>query len=210
MNDETTNKSGLNKDKTDLGLGKLVRLACSSGASDAKMISSSDISVEDFLASLCNKDQCENYGLSMSCPPHVSGPSEFRKLQQVLKQAIAVRIVVPSAALFSDERKKIMRSLHEVVSGVERAAVETGYFDSKAFAGGSCKELFCYDHSSCRILSKGDECRYPKYARPSMSGFGINVSELMKACGWSADINTIEAVSNTDSMSWVAGLILIG
>jgi hypothetical protein len=43
-----------------------------------------------------------------------------------------------------------------------------------------------------------------------MSGFGINVSELMKTCGWSSDINVRKADSSADSMSWVAGLILIG
>jgi predicted metal-binding protein len=103
-----------------------------------------------------------------------------------------------------------MRLLHEVVAAIEQAAVGMGYHHSKAFAGGSCKKIFCRDHSGCRIVSEDGECRYPQYARPSMSGFGINVSALMKVCGWPADINAREAESSPDSMSWVAGLIMVG
>ena len=208
--DEKKSESGLKKAETDLNLKELVRLACSLGVSDAKIISSGDIMVEDHLASLCKEPQCENYGLSPSCPPHVSGPSGFRKLQKSIKHAIVVRIVVPSAALFSDERWGIMRLLHEIVGAVELAAVGMGCSDSKAFAGGSCKKIFCHDHEGCRRLSEDGECRHPQYARPSMSGFGINVSELMKVCGWPADINTREPRSGADSMSWVAGLVMVG
>jgi hypothetical protein len=43
-----------------------------------------------------------------------------------------------------------------------------------------------------------------------MSGFGINVSELMKACGWPGNIKTSQAEAAADPMSWVAGLILVG
>lgn len=163
--------------------------------------------METALADLCNESQCENYGLSPSCPPHVSGPAGFRNLQKESRHAIAIRIVVPSSALFSDERRDIMKLLHEIVANVEHAAVSMGYRNSKAFAGGSCKKIFCNDHADCRVLSEGKECRHPEWARPSMSGFGINVSELMKSCGWSGEINMRE---DAGSMSWVAGLILIG
>lgn len=180
------------------------------GASDAQRIASSEIIVENSLADLCREPQCENYGLSASCPPHVSGPSEFRKLQKTLKDAIVVRIVVPAASLFSDERREIMRLLHEIVAGIEQEAVNMGHGGSRAFAGGSCKKIFCNDHAECQRLSDAGECRYPNDARPSMSGFGINVSELMRTCGWPANISTRKKMSGKDSMSWVAGLVLIG
>lgn len=197
-------------DKAEPALKKLIRLARSLGASDAKVISSDDILIEDRLANLCSKSQCENYGLSPSCPPHVSGPSGFRELQKNAEYALVVRITVPSAALFSNQRSEIMRLLHEVTAGIEQAAVKAGYHNSQAFAGGSCKATFCNDKAACRVLSENAECRYPQSARPSMSGFGINVSELMKVCGWPADININAPENRTDSMAWVAGLVLIG
>jgi len=46
----------------------LLELAISLGASDAQLISSTEIIVEDQLALKCKEPQCGNYGLSFSCP----------------------------------------------------------------------------------------------------------------------------------------------
>lgn len=188
----------------------LIRLSISLGASDARRIPSSGVVVEDRLAKLCRKPQCENYGLSTSCPPHVAGPSEFRRLQMTLRDAIVIRIDVPAASLFSDEKREILRLLHGIVAGIEREAKEMCHGGSRAFAGGSCKNIFCHNHSECRRLMEDGECRYPDAARPSMSGFGINVSELMSTCGWPKDIRVRETDATEGSMSWVAGLVLVG
>jgi len=192
------------KKMTDLE--ELVFLARALGATDAKAIVTSEISVKEHLARHCLEPGCENYGLSMSCPPHVSGPSGFRQLQNALKHAVVIRIEVAAAALFSDERWEVFRMLHELVAAVELAAVKMGYVQSEAFAGGSCKKVFCRDRADCSAVSKSGKCRHPRHARPSMSGFGIDVAELMKSCGWPADI----AVQDADAMSWIAGLVLIG
>jgi predicted metal-binding protein len=195
----------MNTDSSATNLEELIHLARASGASDVCLIASKDISVDDGLANLCREPQCLNYGLSPSCPPQVGGPSEFRKLQEHYQQAIIVRLVVPSAALFSDERRGIMKLLHEIVAGIEQEAIKIGFLKAKAFAGGSCKQIFCDEHGACRVLSEEGECRNPEQARPSMSGFGINVSELMRACGWPAEMGTTQ-----EPMSWVSGLILVG
>jgi hypothetical protein len=42
-----------------------------------------------------------------------------------------------------------------------------------------------------------------------MSGFGINVTELMKRCGWPSDLNRGKAAVEGESMSWLGGLVLI-
>jgi hypothetical protein len=41
-----------------------------------------------------------------------------------------------------------------------------------------------------------------------MSGFGVNVAEMMKAAGWH-DKAIQKKLSSDNSMSWVAGLVLI-
>jgi predicted metal-binding protein len=190
-------------------LKELIQLSYRLGATNASIISAMDISIEDDLVSFCREPRCENYGLSPSCPPHVTGPSGFRALLKTVEHAIVIRIDVPSSVLFSNERREVMALLHEIVAGVEQAAVRMGYAYAKAFAGGSCKNIFCHDHADCRRLSKKGDCRNPQYARPSMSGFGINVSKLMKAAGWPGDINPSGLDSDTESMSWVTGLIVI-
>jgi len=191
-------------------LEKLMQKALSIGASDAKAIRSDDILVEEKLAKLCIEPRCSNYGLSSSCPPYVSGPSGFRKLKDKLKNAIVVRVIVPSDVLLSNESRELWRFLHELVAQIEQEAIGMGYINSIAFAGGSCKQIFCQEHSDCQKISGNGKCRHPQYARSSMSGYGINVFALMEACGWETNLNTQEVVSNDDSMSWVAGVVMIG
>ncbi|MEA3434989.1 MAG: DUF2284 domain-containing protein [Thermodesulfobacteriota bacterium] len=197
-------------DKISWMLKELIKQACRSGASGAAAISTDDILVEDYLANLCREPRCESYGLSTSCPPHVSGPSGFRELLKNFKHAIVIKIDVPLEILLSSERSDIMRLLHEIVADIEQAAVKTGYPGSKAFAGGSCKKIFCHDYEACRVLTEGGECRNPQHARPSMSGFGINVSKLMKVAGWTMNRYNSEADPGKASTAPICGLILIG
>lgn len=194
--------------KIDPELRQLIQEAQTIGASDAAIISSREIIIKNELAALCNGEYiCPNYGLSTSCPPYVEGPVEFRKWQTLSKYSITVKIELPTTVMFSDERKGVMQLLHHIVSTVEKKAIEMEFRNSKGFAGGSCKELFCDDHKNCRVLIETKPCRHKEIARPSMSGFGIDVIQLMKLSGWSDKI--AEDQGSTDQLSWVAGLILI-
>ena len=186
---------------------QLIQQACRSGASDAALISTGDILIEDTLAMLCKKPGCENYGLSKSCPPHVSGPDGFRKLLETYSQAIVFKIDVPFDILISNERNDWFRLLHEIAAGIEHAAAAMGYTHSKAFAGGSCKQIFCPDHIDCRALALDGKCRNPEVARPSMSGFGINVTRLLQTAGWAMDNSKTEPGS--PSTGTISGLVLI-
>ncbi len=191
-------------------LDHLLRLAIQSGASRAGIIPVEEISAEEDLAILCRKPQCRNYGLAANCPPHVSGPSGFKKLLENMQHAIVIRIDVPSSILFSDQRHDIMKLLHEVAANIEQSAVEMGFTFSKAFAGSSCKKIFCHEHATCRVISENGKCRNPQSARPSMSGYGINVSKLMTSAGWSSKMDMQQDKTGDESMSWVAALIIIG
>jgi predicted metal-binding protein len=202
--DEESNISG---NPPPDNLDDLVQFALSGGAGNARVIPAAEIPVDDGLVAHCKT--CPSYGFSMSCTPHVSGPSGFRDLQQKLPWAVVIRLVVPLSALFSAEKRELGRFLHELVASVETRALGMGYTESRAFAGGSCKNIFCEDHPECRRLA-GDPCRHPDHARPSMSGFGIDVSELMKKCGWPSDLDSRKKAPGKDSMSWLAGLVLIG
>ena len=154
------------------------------GATDSVVISSGDIRVEDGLAVLCNGEYtCQNYGIAASCPPYVEGPEQFRKWQGKSRYAITVKIELPSSVIFSDGRKDVMKLLHQVVAGVEKKAIAFGFSQSRAFAGGSCKQLFCEENKTCCVVADNLPCRHIKEARPSMSGFGIDVIQLMNTSG---------------------------
>ncbi|HMK61893.1 MAG TPA: DUF2284 domain-containing protein [Dissulfurispiraceae bacterium] len=197
-----------NTEIRDSRIKSLLELAASLGATDAKVVLTKDIVIDDRLPDICKQTACEGYGRSKSCPPHVAGPSIFREWIKTIEQAIVVKIDVPMEILLS-EREDIMRLLHEIVASIELAAKQLGYANSKAFAGGSCKQLFCSAYADCRVVAERGDCRNPDLARPSMSGFGVNVGELINTAGWAEDAKKSGAHERT-STGTVSGLILIG
>ncbi len=155
-----------------------------SGAVDAVLIAASDIEIDAGLAKICHDPGCHNYGASPGCPPHVAGPAAFEAWLKDYDQALFIKIDVPMESLLSHEYRDIMRLLHEMVADIEEAAVKAGYPRARGFAGGSCKELFCSAYTDCNVLERKSDCRNPGCSRPSMSGFGIDVSKLKDLAGW--------------------------
>ncbi|MDY6932695.1 MAG: DUF2284 domain-containing protein [Spirochaetota bacterium] len=185
-------------------------LALQMGASSVSVITTDEISIEDKLAANCKDPGCMNYGQSASCPPYVAGPDGFRKLIQKLKYGLFFKIDVPLEVLYSNQNYDIFRLLHTIASHLEHSAFEKGFVNSAAFAGGSCKQLFCYDKPDCNKIRRDGNCRHPSIARPSMSGFGINVSKLMKRVGWEMSFKIQKSEYEEVSMANVCGLVLIG
>jgi len=191
-------------------LEQLIREAIRLGATASAIISSKEIQVKDDLAALCNGEYpCPNYGLAASCPPYVEGPAEFRKWQAQSTYCLTIKIELPTSVMFSEERNGVMKLLHQVVAAVEQKAIEMGCENSKGFAGGSCRELFCDDQETCCVVAENKPCRHIDDARPSMSAFGIDVTQLMLSSGWPAQKAENKNSSDKDVLSWVAGLIMI-
>lgn len=192
-----------------MDIHELIQRAVSLGATDAAVVDASEIRVSEELAKICKTPGCPFHGQSASCPPHVGGPEAFQEWVRQCPQAIVVRIDLPSEVLYSERRLEVMAFLHELVAGIETSARSSGYKKSKAFAGGSCKELFCSSHADCRYILSDEGCRNPNIARPSMSGFGVDVGFLMTLANWD-DKELLQNSTNGQKMSWIAGLILIG
>jgi predicted metal-binding protein len=98
--------------------------------------------------------------------------------------------------------------LQEIAAVTEQKAKSLGFTGSEGFAAGSCKLSFCKNDDHCQVLHGNGECRHPDSARPSMSGFGVDVGKLMKSVGWSSTF-----LKNTgqqeDKMAWVAALVML-
>ena len=183
-------------------LEQLTQKAKRLGANASAIISSKEIQVKDNLAALCNGEYaCPNYGLAASCPPNVEGPAEFRTWQKGSEYSIAVKIELPTSVMFSDERKGVMQLLHLIVAAIEQKAIEIGFGKSKAFAGGSCKELFCDDQEECCVVAENKPCRHIEFARPSMSGFGIDE-------GYDPSDSLLDFVRDLDYLGYYKDLIL--
>jgi predicted metal-binding protein len=194
---------------SSMDLQELLKVASLAGATEAAIIAAKDIVVEDELAERCWQPRCENYGLSGSCPPLVAGPVAFRKELKTYNQALFFRVDVPVEVLFSSDNRELFQLLHEIAAGIEQAAIRLGYIRAKAFAGDSCKRIFCHDQPECQALSVLGKCRTPQKARPSMSGFGINVAKLLKSVGWGSGEEKFSTLGGPTKTSYVCGLVLI-
>ncbi len=189
-------------------LQALIETACAAGVSDARLISPQRLVVQEKFVEYCLTPKCRNYGLSAGCPPHVAGPQQFRRWREEAVHALVVRLDVPAKLLFTPKRIDVFRKLHRSVATVELQAAGMAYPCSRGFAGGSCKDIFCRDNKECLQLSSQGVCRNPLEARPSLSGFGVDVGKMMAAAGWSDAIPAVETTME-ESVSWVAGLVLL-
>lgn len=187
----------------------LIEFAKHAGATKVKRLSPESVCVEDNLAAFCQEPKCPHFGQAMSCPPHVSGPAGFRKLLQLSRHVIVCRIEIQASSLHGEDRPAVMRLLHEITATIEKEAKRLGFTKSAGFAGGSCKPSFCQDQPNCRVIAEHGDCLHPEHARPSMSGYGINVGELMKSAGWSTTLFNSSNSDQEEQLSWVAGLVLL-
>ena len=177
------NMNALNQPALQSRLDDLVALAISLGASAAAIVDAKDILVQDDLANLCREARCPNYGLSPTCPPHVKGPEWLWNYLKQISLALVFEIEVSQDRRYPDRRRETGQLLHFIVVQLESTAKEKGFLMARGFAGGSCKNLFCYDYPHCRVLSGNGTCRNPGLSRPSVSGYGINMNHLLKISG---------------------------
>ena len=190
-------------------LPSLVDLALDAGADRAAVIPAGKVVVDGSLADRCRAPRCPNYGLSINCPPHVPGPLWFQKEIENYTQALFFTIAVPSDRLFSDHRGEAFARLQKTAVAIEQKAVQAGFARVRAYAGGSCRETFCHTHGDCPPLLQKGVCRYPQYARPSMSGFGIDVARLFETAGWTMRMVQSAPDAGESSTADICGLILI-
>jgi predicted metal-binding protein len=139
----------------------------------------------------------------------VAGPAGLQALLKTFHQALVFRIDVPTADLFSEKRIEIFQRLHKTAAAIEQEAHKAGFPRARAYAGGSCRELFCQDQPDCSALSANGACRYPQQARPSMSGFGIDVARLFENAGWTLTVADPKADAAEKKMANICGLVLI-
>ena len=192
-------------------MAKVVTYAVSLGVSDVKVISPDMVPVDDRFPSYCKEPGCPGYGISMSCPPHVGGPSWFRNYLKAFDSVLIFKFDVPYAVLLTDERHDVTRLIHETVAAIETYAKHNGHLRAAGFAGGSCKRLFCNHHLECRVLSGNGSCRNPNVARPSMSGMGVDFQRLCRIAGWGDNLwVTVGSEAETDSMGMMVGMVLLG
>ena len=120
-----------------------------------------DIVVRDKLAGLC-RTGCPNYGKSLSCPPHVAGPEEMRRLAAAGRFALVVKLDATRDEMLTAKRREVMQRLHRLVAGVERARAGAGLRPEPApLPAAGARTCSALTQKDCRVLAGRGECRNP-------------------------------------------------
>jgi predicted metal-binding protein len=188
---------------------QLLQYARQLGVSDARLIDTAQIKVEDRLADICQDPGCPGFGQGANCPPHVMRPDVFRQVLKQFARALVFKFDVPTEVLLGDGRFEVSRLVHETAAALEAYALAGGYTAARGLAAGSCKRIFCAEERDCPVMADEGPCRHPELARPSISGLGVNFFELARSVGWSIEKITRESRPDQVPMGLMAGIVLV-
>lgn len=162
----------------------LLKFAREKGVGDVKLISPFEIVIEEKFRLNCEEPKCPGFGQSPSCPPYSILPNEFIEMLKSYSKVLVFKFDVPIGIFETDEKNEVARLIHETSAAIEQKARAFGCLRAKGFAGGSCKIVFCEDYTDCAELKEQGTCRYPDFAKVSLSGLGVNFYLLAKKLGW--------------------------
>lgn len=197
------------KTKIERLVADACELAIGLGASAAGSIPAGEVPIDESLTEYCVSG-CDSYGRSGNCPPHAGGAALLRESLGKYETAVIFKISVSGAVLMDERRYPVMAAIHRLAVRLEEFSANNGYPHSRGLACGSCHRLFCTHHKVCQALEPGGKCLFPDLARPSISGFGINVFEVAARLGW-----RMERVGRASDPAKIAdgmlcGMVLIG
>ena len=159
------------------------------GATDAKIITTDLVVVDERVRAKCIIPLCRNYGTSPDCPPHAIDLDFTRKIVNSFSYAIFFMLLVPSQELtnpdFMQKRAGVRSSvkLAKIASKIESVAFYDAYYLATAFGSGPCQPYLCPD-KECAAMVPGQHCRHPLMARHSLEAAGIDAYRMAAKVGW--------------------------
>jgi predicted metal-binding protein len=189
---------------------EVARRALALGAANAVILPAGAVSIEDALAAFCHTPRCPAFGRSRNCPPYSIRPDQLRRRIDRFAHALVFKIDVPACHLLTEAHHPVARKIHIIAAALERYAQRRGIAHRQGFGAGSCKPLFCPSAPVCAALGPPFACRYPRAARPSLSGAGINAFKLAEDAGWPIHPLTAASDPHNTPDGLLMGLLLLG
>jgi len=134
------------------------------GADAAQIIHPDQVVVAEWVRLKCQYG-CAEYGARLTCPPYSPPPEVTRQVIRHYRQGLLLR--VEGAAGGGGEEDRQRRRLGEMVAALERELFLAGYYRAWGMGAGPC--------SFCGACNLEGPCLFPRQARPSMEGCGIDV-----------------------------------
>jgi len=195
-------------------LEKYRQRAIELGATDANIITTDLIVVDERVRTKCMFPPCRIYGKCAHCPPNAPDLDLVRGIVKNFRYAIFTKIEVPSQHLAGpgvmEEGLHLpyARQNFEMVLRIQAEAFYDGYYLAQGFGNGSCKAFLCQD-ADCTALIPGQGCRFPYQSVPSLEALGMDAYLMAVKVGWDG-YPIGKSTSPSDVPHGVAlGLILI-
>jgi predicted metal-binding protein len=178
-------------------LEKYRQKAIELGATDAKIITTDMVVVDERVRAKCIVPLCRRYGTNANCPPHTMDLEMVRKIVNKFHHAIFIKLELPSeliagaeawgnkgsGALWAPAQRKMRE---EIMTEIEGGAFYDGYHLAMGIAGGTCAIDICADtfatEGCVALLGKG--CLHSLKARCSPESLGIDVFTMGARVGW--------------------------
>ncbi len=158
------------------------------GASQAEVIPTQWVPVDERVRLKCLVPRCHNYGQCAYCPPSTPEPEFMRQAFSRFHWAVLFKSDVVPVEDYADVTRlsphgaKHDRKTMEIAAKIEITAFTDGYYLAMGFSCGSCRDSLC-GSMLCQVLDSG-RCRFLLKARPSMEAVGIDVYGLVAKVGW--------------------------
>lgn len=204
----------VSQEQLEKDLEKYRQHALEMGATDAVVIGTDQIVIDDRVLAKCTYPKCTGYGTNANCPPHAMDIDRVRRVVDNFKHAIFLKLEVPSEHIAGKEAREknltepYRTKLAEIVARIEAEAFYDGYHLALAFASGSCKMQFC-PNNDCVALTPGKGCPHRLKARSPMEAVGMDAYSMATKVGW--DIYSIGMATLPEEVSHGLrlGLVLI-
>ena len=176
------------RERLQKDLLKYKKQAIEMGATDAKVVSSEAVVIDERVVAKCAYPRCTGYGTNATCPPYAMSPDEMRKVVKKYKYGLFIKIEVPSHDITGAEalEKKLLlpyiKKINEVIAKIEAQAFYDGHYLALGLGSGSCRTIFCGD-IECAALESGKSCTHPFQARSSMEAVGIDCFAMATLVG---------------------------
>lgn len=193
---------------------RYAELAIEFGADDAKVVSCTNVPIDERARMKCRVPRCRFWEQSSHCSPSAPSPEEMRTLLGKYEYAVFIKVNVRPVEDLADHRRsremstKHHRKLAEIIGKIEALACHEGHYFAMGFGSGSCKKHLCLG-KDCQVLT-GSECRFPLIARPSMEVVGMDAFRLAARVGWEVYHIGLKKVDPKDvPCAVLLGLVLI-
>lgn len=197
-------KARVSSENLMLDLERYQQRAIELGATDAKIITTDMVIIDDRVRAKCTYPKCAFYGTNANCPPHAMDLDLVRKLVGSYRYAIFTMLRCGTEEIIK-QTNRVQAKNFEIIAKLEAEAFYDGYHLALAFGGGPCKQLWCPD-KDCAVL-EGHSCRVGLKSRSSMEGEGMDSFSMAINAGW--DIYPIGTNMDLDAAPFGTKLAIV-